>query len=247
MSKKNREPNRTEKAAAIRAAQARKQRNNRIALVVGILVVLGAVVAAGTWAISGDNKADTADYSGISTTATDSSIKLGPADAPVKVVVYEDFLCPYCRQLEASTRDFLLENAALGKVQVEYRPVNILTRWTYSARAMNTWAAVLKHAGPAAAVKLHNLLFDKQPYEQSSDDTSDADLMDLVKQAGGDNAEVVAAVKSQDTAFFAESAKAATEIGLTGTPTVLINGDKLDGISIEDMIATIERRVTAGS
>lgn len=247
MSKQNRESNRTEKAAAIRAAQARKQRNGRIALVAGILVVLGAVVAAGTWASSGDKKADTTDYSGISTVATDSSIKLGSADAPVKVVIYEDFLCPYCRQLEASTRDFLRENAAKGKVQVEYRPVNILTGSTYSARAMNMWAAVLKHASPAAAVKLHNLLFENQPYEQTADDTSDSDLLALVKEAGGDNAEVVAATKTQDTAFFSASSKAATAIGLTGTPTVLVNGAKLDGLSIEDIVSTIEKRVSAGS
>lgn len=247
MSKQKRELNRTEKAAAIQAAQARKQRNGRIALVAGILVILGAVVAAGTWASSDKKSTDTADYAGITSVAADSSIKLGPANAPVKVVIYEDFLCPYCRQLEQSTRDFLRENAAKGKVQVEYRPVNILTQSTYSARAMNTWAAVLKHAGPTAALKLHNLLFENQPYEQNADGTTDADIMALVKQAGGDNAEVIAAAKTQDTAFFTASAKGATEVGLTGTPTVLINGSKLDGLSVEQMVAAIEQRVSQGS
>lgn len=247
MSKQKRELNRTEKAAAIQAAQSRKERNRRIAVVVGIAVVLGAIVAAGTWAMSSDKGADTVDYAGISLTVADSSIKVGPADAPVKVVIYEDFLCPYCRQLEQSTRDFLQENAAKGRVQVEYRPVNILTQSTYSARAMNTWAAVLKHASPTAALKLHNLLFEKQPYEQNADETSDADIMDLVKKAGGDNAEVIAASRTQDTAFFAASAKAASAVGLTGTPTVLINGAKLDGLSVDQIISTIEERVARGS
>lgn len=247
MSQQNRDLNRTEKAAAIKAAQARKQRNGRIAIVAGIVVVLGAIVAAGTWATSGSGGADKADYSGIASAASDSSITLGPADAPVKVVIYEDFLCPYCRQLESSTRDFLRENAAKGKVQVEYRPVNILTQSTYSARAMNIWAAVLKHAGPTAALKLHNLLYEKQPYEQGADGTTDADIMKLVEKAGGDNADVRAAVTSQDAAFFAASAKAATAIGLTGTPTVVVNGQKLENMSIDQMVSTIEDRVAAGS
>ena len=246
MSKKDRDLNRTEKAAAIRAEQARKQRLGRIAMVVGILVVVGAVVAIGVQVSGGGSKADNTDYSGIATSVTDSSITVGPADAPVKVVIYEDFLCPYCRQLESSTRDFLRENAAKGKVQVEYRPVNILTGSTYSARAMNTWAAVLKHAGPAAALKLHNLLFENQPYEQNADDTSDADIMKLVTEAGGDNAEVTAASKTVDNAFFTAAAKSATDVGLTGTPTVLVNGTKLDGMSIEQMVSAIEKQVSVG-
>lgn len=247
MSQQNREQNRTEKAAAIQAAAARKQRNLRVGLVVGILVTLGAVVAIGAQMNSGGTKTDDADYSGIALSGGDASIVVGPVDAPVKVVIYEDFLCPYCRQLEQSTRDVLRDYAAKGKAQVEYRPVNILTQNTYSARAMNTWAAVLKNASPVAALKLHDLLFEEQPYEASADDTTDADLLELVKKAGADNDAVTAAAKKQDDAFFAASAAAAEKVGLTGTPTVLINGQKLDGMSPDQIIEEIESRVAAGS
>jgi protein-disulfide isomerase len=247
MSKQNRDENRKEKAAAIRAAAARKQRNQRIAMILGILVVLGAIIAAGTWAGT-SSKSDNGDpnLSSLTLTAGSTSLKVGSNSAPVKVTIYEDFLCPYCRQLELSTREFLRDNAAKGKVQVEYDPVNILTQTTYSARAMNTWAAVLDNASATAALKLHDLLYDKQPYEQSADETTDADIMKLVKQAGGDNAQVDAAAKTQDTAFFTASAAAATAVGLTGTPTVLINGTKLDNLSVDQIVAEIEKRVAAG-
>ncbi|MET3963188.1 protein-disulfide isomerase [Marmoricola sp. OAE513] len=243
MSKQNRDQNRAEKAAAIRQTQARKERNRRIAIVAGVLVVLGAVVAAGTWAGSGSSKTDKTDYSGMALAKTDSSILIGDSDAPVKVVIYEDFLCPYCRQLEESTRDFLRESAAKGKVQVEYRPVNILTGSTYSARAMNTWAYVLKNSAPTAAMKLHDLLFEHQPYEQNADETTNADILELVEQAGGDRADAEAAAKTQDKTFFEESAKSATEIGLTGTPTVVVNGKKLDDLNVQQIVAQIEKQV----
>lgn len=247
MSKKKPDLSRTEKAAEIQATQARRERNRRLALVAGIMVVLGAVVAAGTWAVSGSENSDTADYSGITSVAGDASILLGPATAPVKVVIYEDFLCPYCRELETSTRDFLRENAAKNKVQVEYRPVNILTQSTYSARAMNAWAAVLENAGPAAALKLHNLLFENQPYESNADETSDADILKLVKEAGADNAEVMAALKTQNTAFFNAASTGASQVGLTGTPTVMVNGTKLENLSIDQMVGAIEDAVASGS
>ena len=49
MSKQNRETGRTQRAAAIRAEQARKERNRRIAVVVGIVVALGAIVVVILW------------------------------------------------------------------------------------------------------------------------------------------------------------------------------------------------------
>ncbi|MFL6158356.1 MAG: DsbA family protein, partial [Marmoricola sp.] len=161
MSTQNREQNRTAKAAAIRAEQARKERNRRIALIVGILVVLGAVVAAGAW-YSSDSSAP-ADNTSVAVAAGDTSILVGSDSAPVKVVVYEDFLCPFCRELEDSTRDFLRENAAKGKVQVEYQPINLLQDYSYSLRSLNAWGAVLKNARPNVALKLHDLFYENQP------------------------------------------------------------------------------------
>jgi protein-disulfide isomerase len=241
MSKQGAENNRTEKAAAIRAQQTRKERNKRVALIAGILVVLGAIIAAGAW-YSGDS-GTTGDNSSVEVSVGDGSIVLGQQSAPVKVVVYEDFLCPFCRELEDSTRDFLRENAAKGKVQVEYRPINLLTDSTYSARAMNAWAAVLKNASPNVALKLHDLLYENQPYEASADQTTDADIAALVKKAGGDNAAVEKALKTQDAAFFAAASQAMADKGITGTPTVYIDGRELTGLGIPDLVDAIEKAV----
>ncbi|RNL63166.1 disulfide bond formation protein DsbA [Nocardioides marmoriginsengisoli] len=245
MSKQNRESNRAEKAAAIRADQARKERNKRVAIVAGILVVLGAIVAAGAWYSSDDTAPG--DNSSVEVAIGDGSVLVGKTTAPVKVVVYEDFLCPYCRELEDSTREFLRENAAKGKVQVEYRPINLLTQTTYSARALNAWAAVLKNASPNAALKLHDLFYENQPYEGSADKTTDADIAKLVTKAGGDNAAVRKAMKTQDTAFFAAASQAMTDQGIQGTPTVFVDGKELTGSSIGDLVSQIENAVDNGS
>lgn len=243
MSKQNREQNRSERAAAIRAAQARKERN-RIALVVAIVVALGAIVAGGAWYTS-SGSSDPGSTAVAEATAEEASLVVGKANAPVKVVIYEDFLCPYCRQLEDQTRDFLRESAAEGKVQVTYQPINLLQQYDYSARALNAWAAVLGNASPQDALKLHDLLFENQPYETASDSVSDADLAELVKEAGAGSSAVTAALKTKDAAFFAAAQQAMTTANVEGTPTVHVNGKALTG-AVSSLVSQIEQAVQQG-
>lgn len=246
MSKQSREQGRSQRAAAIRAEQARKERTRRMALIAAIVVLLGAIVAAGAWFSAGGNDAPQTSSDTPPVAAGVASLQMGDADAPVKVVVYEDFLCPFCRELEASTRDFLTENADKGKVYVEYQPVNILRDFPYSATAMNAWAAVLKQASPEEALELHNLLFDHQPYEQDSDGHID-DIAGWVEDVVGDNGAVREAMKSQDTAFFAAAQQAMTEAGVDSTPTVFVNGQQLPASTVPDMVRQIETAVDQAS
>jgi protein-disulfide isomerase len=246
MSKQNRAQGRTERAASIRAEQAHKERTRRFAMIAGIIVLLGAIIAAGAWYGSGSDKPAGAVASA-KLSVGDNSLVVGDADAPVKVVIYEDFLCPFCRELEMSTRDLLREDAAKGKVQVEYRPINLLTDFDYSAKTLNAWAAVLDHATPKAALKLHDLFYDNQPYEQSSDQVKDSQIAAWVKQAGGDKAAVREAMKTKDVAFFTAVNKSMTDANVQGTPTVFVNGTELTASSIPDMVKQLETAIDEGT
>jgi protein-disulfide isomerase len=247
MSKQSRDQGRTQRAAAIRAAQARKERNRRVALIAGIIVLLGAIVAAGAWYGGGGGSSKGTDNGTQAVSAGSTYLKVGSSKAPVKVVIYEDFLCPYCRELEASTRDFLRENADKGKVYVEYRPINLLRQYAYSAKALNAWAAVLKHASPEAALKLHNLFYDNQPYEQAADQVTDAQIAAWVKEAGGDNSDVRDAMATKDTSFFDATNAEMDKNNIQGTPTVIINGKELPITAVTQMTSQIETAVEQGN
>jgi protein-disulfide isomerase len=246
MSKQGREQNRTQKAAAIRAEQERKERNRRVGLVAGIVVLLGAIVAGGAWYSSGGSTPPSTTAADAPVAASTTALKVGKPDAPVKVVIYEDFQCPYCRELENSTRTFLRENAAKGKVFVEYQPINLLAGLPYSSKALNAWASVLQNGSPKAALKLHDLLYDHQPYEQASASVTDAQIAGWVKEAGGDGAAARDAMKNPDGVLLGVLRNLMASQGIQSTPTVLVNDKELTASSMSDMAKQIESAVDNG-
>jgi protein-disulfide isomerase len=217
--------NRTETKAAQRAerlaelkAQAKAQERRRNLMVGGVVAVVLVLIGAVFYVVSRGNDVD-ASAAGESA----YGVTIGPDDAPKKVVIYEDFLCPFCGQLEANTHDKLADLAEAGKVQVDYRPFDLLG--DYSARATGAFGVVLDKSGPEVAKKFHDLLYANQP-EESAKSFPDADaLIDLAVQAGAKESEVADGIKEGENDFARKATKEAEKAGVSSTPTVLVDGE----------------------
>jgi protein-disulfide isomerase len=245
MSKQQREANRRERAAAVQKEAAAKERNRRLLIGAAIIVVLSAVVA-GFVIFSGGGDTTTASTVSAPAKASGQALVVGSNDnAKYKVVVYEDFLCPFCRQFETSSRDFLRADTEKGTVQVEYRPFHLLAD-AYSTRALSAWAAVLQQGTPAQAMKFHDLLYDKQPYEQDPNKPGASTLASWAKKAGVTDKSVLAATGRPDDAFVSAADAAATKARVTETPTVFLNGKQVSGNSVSDIVNNLERTIAAG-
>lgn len=241
MSKKDRAANRTERAAAIQAEQASEERNRRILIVLAVFVVLAAVVAAGVIFSGGSDKPAAATGGGPKAVSSGQTLVVGndPA-ATTKVVIYEDFLCPYCREFEKSSRAFLQADAKKGKVLVEYRPFHLLQD-DYSTLALTAWAAVLTDGTGSQALRLHDLLYDNQPDEAAADKPGIDALVALAKKAGVKDSAVLDAMKKPNQAYVDAADSAATKAGVRGTPTVFVNGKELQGASVTEMSDNLEK------
>jgi protein-disulfide isomerase len=203
-------------------------------------------VVAGFVVFSGNGGTTTAKSVSARAKASGQALVVGSNDnAKYKVVVYEDFLCPFCRQFETSSRDFLRADAKKGTVQVEYRPFHLLQD-AYSTRALSAWAAVLQQGTPEQALRLHDLLYDKQPYEQDPNKPGASTLASWAKKAGVTDKSVLAATGQPDDAFVTAADAAATKAGVIATPTVFVNGKQLSGNSVSDMVDNLERTVAGG-
>ncbi|HCB02771.1 MAG TPA: thioredoxin domain-containing protein [Nocardioides sp.] len=236
VSNKEKQRLRAERAAAALKEKERRERRRQILTVAGVMAAVVLIIAAG-FVINSmrDNTAENA--AAAPTTGSEFGLTIGPDSAPHKVVIYEDFLCPYCGELEKQTHEELATLADEGKVQVEYRPIVILNDiGPYSARAAVMFTLVQQKYGDEAAKQFHDLLFANQPSE-SGPFPSREDLYALAAQAGADPDELKTAFEAGDGA---EAVAAATnefkDLGFKGTPTIIVDGKAFnDGRNVDEL------------
>jgi protein-disulfide isomerase len=239
----------TVRAAAIRKEQDRKERRRRNLVVTGsAVVVLALIVVIATLVQS---SRDTTGATGVAPSGVVGryAVPAGSPSAPVKVTVYEDFICPFCGQFEAASRTTLQKDIEQGKVQFQYHVLSFLDRSSstrYSTRAANALAVVLDKDGPAVAKQFHDLLFENQPQENSAGLTNDR-LVQLAVQAGANRSEVK---KGIDSLGFQQWVKNVTDqasrSGVNATPTVRINGKTVDATTTADLVSKVEQAIAAG-
>jgi protein-disulfide isomerase len=239
----------SERAAAIRAEHERKERRSRAivvaAAVVGVLIVVVAI-AVGLNSGGGSGEGQT---SSPPDNAVDSyALPMGDDDAPVEVTVYEDMMCPYCGVFEQVSSQRMKEFAASGDVQVRYHVVSFLDRASqdrYSTRAANAIAVVLDTAGAEVAVDFHDALFANQP-EEGGAGISDDQMIELAVEAGADEEAIRGPIEDLKFEPWVEDATEEwSKRGFTGTPTVTVNGEKVEFTSAEDLMANTVSAIEA--
>lgn len=264
-------PSRAATAAEERRRSARAQ-TRREWLIVGSVVavvaamIIGALLVTGSGSspLGGDDDEATAQTDGPTPTVAqapaddpdaglvaevtdEGGIAFGDPAAPHRVVVYEDLVCPFCGQLEATIGEDLAALVDAGDAVVEYRALNFLSRLgPYSLEAANAIAVVLDTTGPGAARRMHDLLFAEQPSE--SGPQPDADwLVERAVEAGAEESAVRPGIESvQFGGWVNRSTNAASEAGLSSTPTVLVDGEPVtDGATIDELAAAILQRASS--
>jgi len=207
---------------------------NRKALYIVGGVLLVVVLAAVSYVFF--QKSPTASSSSATyTTQVKGAVVTAGKAAPATVDIYEDFLCPICGRFESKNGADIRQAIADGKIQVRYHPVAILNRATnptgYSTRAANA-AICAADAGKYAGY--HDKLFAEQP-EENSAGLTDQELVAKGTELGltGSFSSCVTGHK-HSAAVDAATAAAAKDTSLRaegkgfGTPTVLVNGKRVD-------------------
>ncbi len=165
------------------------------------------------------------------TTPTPSAITFaGPQDAPVTLVEYGDFECPYCGQAEQVVRELL------GSLGTDVRYV-----WRHlPLNDVHPNAQLAAEASEAAAAQgkfweMHDTLLNHQ------DELAPRDLARYAEQLGLDVERFTDELRRREyAARVSEDVASADESGVSGTPTFFINGRRHYGVyDIETLTSAV--------
>jgi protein-disulfide isomerase/uncharacterized membrane protein/peroxiredoxin len=171
----------------------------------------------------------------------DASIpQKGPKDAPVTIVLFEDFQCPFCKKLSGNV-ELLLEEVKDVRVAFMHFPMHQQCNATTLQKNMHKFACVAASAGVCAHEQgkfwpMHDLMF------RNNQDLAVRDLQGYAAEAGLDVAKWQTCMRDPATT---EKVKADSKIGgdagVSGTPALFVNGHRLVGAQpVESLKATIE-------
>ncbi len=158
----------------------------------------------------------------------------GPLSAPVTVIEYADYECPYCQQVYPTLQK--LESEFGGKVAFAYKdtPLPMHSHAEKAAEAAHCAGAQGKYW------EYHDVLFS----------TKDLDLGALKQDAATLKLNTAAFNKCLDSGEAAASIKTTLEeaqkLGIQGTPSFFINGRYLTGaVSYDALHAAIQEELAA--
>lgn len=217
-----------EKRAAEAAAREKAQRRKRTttsSVVAGVVVLVALVVVI----VVQTHRTSVSSHAAVPANTTDSGnvVTVGQAGAPMTVDLYFDYQCPNCKMFEDKNGATIDQLISSGKAKVPYHGMAFLDTAKndqYSTRALNAAAAVVNAAGPDAFQKFHDSLYANQPAEGGSG-LPDQQLIQFAAQAGASGATVEKQIN--DLAFgdwVKKVTDQASKDGVTGTPTVKVNG-----------------------
>lgn len=242
-SKKTAREKAAEARAAAEASERRRDRAVRLSIAGVVVLVLAGIAAAVLLSTnsSEDIDADAALPTGV--TSVSSGAPVGTAEAPV-LDIYEDFQCPACAAAEQKIGATVDELVAAGKVKVNYHPMNFLDRNLGNDSSTLAGSAFGCAIDAGKTAEYHNIVFANQPVGEGTGYTKEQ-LKSFGEQVGIAGPQLETFNTCVDNITYAgwvnASNAAASGNGITSTPTLLLNGEKLDpSVPIEEFAAKIE-------
>lgn len=160
----------------------------------------------------------------------------GPATAPVTIVLFSDFQCPFCSKVEPTLEEVM--KAYPDKVRVVWKnnPLPFHPRATPAANL--AWEAK-QQKGDKGFWAAHDMLFKNQQK------LADEDLLGYAKELGLDVDKVKAAIADNKyKAAFDADQDQADDLQAQGTPHMFINGRRIVGAQpIESFKAIIDEEL----
>lgn len=204
---------------------------------VAVIAIAGAV---GLWlAYGGSNSASDPSQSILGAMAQEAAdvdtsivpeITLGNPDADVTVTEYASFTCPHCKNYhQGPFKDLKAEYIDSGKINFVYREV-------YFDR-FGLWAAMVARCDDGSRYfPIADMIYEKQAEWTQGEPATIAGNLRRIGLAAGLDGAVLDACMSDATmaqAMYAKFQENAEADDVTGTPSFLVDGEKVDNATFQ--------------
>lgn len=229
-----------------RQAQAdrRKRQTSNVLIAVVVVVVVVGIVGYAWWASNQNDAPTTADLPAL---VEEQGGGIVAGDGPVEVDLWEDFQCPSCKAFEAQFGQTLRDKVDSGDVTMTIHPLSFLDQNlgnSSSKLAANAFGCAAD-VGQTEALDFHLTVYANQPEENPGQEAWDADaLIAMGNEVGLEGDTWESCVRDQPYSdWVAQVASSQLDAGITSTPTVLIDGKKVDDLAAFEK--TLEEAIAA--
>ena len=200
---------------------------------VGVVVALALIAGLVVWMNNSTNDPGAAPQSAVIDQET-GAISVGDGEHTLGTFI--DFMCPVCKQFEGQFGPTLDDMSTKGEIQLIYRTMTFLDNnlKNDSSTKAGIAAACADNAGSYSAY--HNAIFAGQPTTEGEGYTTQQLRVDFAATAGitGDKLSgFQACYDTRATSAFVEGTnEGAAKAGVNSTPTIMVNGTKLDNSKV---------------
>ena len=171
---------------------------------------------------------------------------IGDADAPVTIVEYTDFQCPYCARHALETFPQIEEDLVeTGKVRYVFKDLPLTS---IHPQAMLAAEASQCAGAQDGYLAMHTKLFEKQEAWSGQADAAEL-LAGYAAEIGLDGERFASCLENQETVDAVQAdMEEAISVGITGTPAFLINGRLVSGaMPFEAFEQAVEAAIAEGA
>ena len=160
-------------------------------------------------------------------------VLVGETNAPVTITEYGDFQCPVCGELHRRWEPTLEQLIQQGKVKFEFVGLAYLDRGT--TESLRSAAAATCAADTGKFLEYYNALYDQQSPTENSGFLTNARLQSIGSGAGITDPAFAGCVSAgRYDGWVRKNTDAASQRGVTGTPTVLVNNKVISNADAAD-------------
>jgi protein-disulfide isomerase len=171
---------------------------------------------------------------------------LGKESAPVSIIEFGDYKCPNCKNFSEEVVPVIKQELVdTGKAKFYFFNDSFIS--TDSIRSAKFAESVYQELGNETFWKFHDLLYSKQPKDpkyEKMDVYDEKFLVNTLKEIASDsdvNKVVDNFHAKKSDAAWQKDMDYAEKLGVSGTPTIFVDGKLFTGTQLQDLIDMVDK------